>query len=100
MRFKRWNGLAAEELGVLLGELGPLLGEIVRRKDRGNGANRHASAAIDTFDRVDVKHLGVSELPFILLRMNAIYRASVDAGGILGSNAGLCNYICHKCLGN
>src|ERR1035438_7586646 len=49
--------LAAEILGVALGVLFPLLGQIVERENRRNRTHGHAGAAINALDRIDVKHL-------------------------------------------
>src|ERR1035441_1154570 len=89
--------LLAVVSGVPRREALPLLRQIVERKDRRNRANRNARAAIDAFHRVDVKQLRFRVVGLILLGMNAIDRAGVDAGGILGADAGFCYYVCHWC---
>jgi hypothetical protein len=38
-------------------------------------------------------------LGIILLGMNAIHRTSIDACGVFGVDARLCNYIGHKIVG-
>jgi hypothetical protein len=87
--------LTAEEVGVLFGELRPLFGEIVEGEDRGNGANRHAGAAIDALHGIDVEHLDVGESRVFLLGVDAVDGAGVDARCVFGANAGFRNYVCH-----
>ncbi len=88
--------LAAEERGVPLREVAPFFWEVVEREDRRNRANRHTGAAIDAFHRIDVDQFFTSELLFILLRVDAIYRARVDASRVFGSDAGFSNYVSHS----
>src|SRR5439155_10697029 len=83
-------------LGVALGEVLPLLRQIIKREDRRDWTHRHASATVDTLDRIDVQHLLFRERGLILLGMNAIHRASIHAGGILRPDARFCNYVCHR----
>ena len=92
------NGVAesaAEEIGVFLGEIGPLLRQIVQREDSGNGTNRHAGAAIDALDGVNIKHLDVGKSGIFFFGMDAIDRAGVDACRVLGTDAGFRNYVGH-----
>jgi hypothetical protein len=95
---KRWLRLSAVVLGILVGEFFPFVREIVESEDGGNRANRYARAAVNAFNRINIKHVRAFKLRLILLGMYAVNRAGVHAGGIFGSNAGLCNYICHKGL--
>jgi hypothetical protein len=90
-----FSSLPAEVGGVFLGEFGPLLWKVIEGEDRRNRTDRHASSTIDTFNRIDIEHLRISKLVGILLGVDAIHRASVDASGIFGPNAGLCNYVSH-----
>jgi hypothetical protein len=78
-----------------LGEIGPFFRQVVERKNSGNRTYRHASAAVDAFHRVDIEHLLALEFLLIFLRVNAIYRAGVDAGSVLRSNAWFGNYVSH-----
>jgi hypothetical protein len=89
--------LSPEELSVLLCERSPFLRKIVKRKDRRNRTDRNARAAIDAFYRIDVQHFGVGETCVVLLRMDAIDRASVYTRRVLGPDAGFCNYVSHMC---
>ena len=58
-------------------------------------------AAVDTLYRVDEKLGNVIEpratviVAGVLLRVNAIHGAGIDAGGVLGPNARLGNNVCH-----
>ena len=85
-------------LRVALGEGLPLLRQVIEGEDRRDGADWDARAAINALNRIDIEHLfrGVSFL--ILLRMNAIDRTSIYAGGVLSPDAGFCNHVCHKVL--
>src|SRR5215470_11538823 len=66
-----WGPQLVEEPGVLGGEGGPLLGDVVFVEDRFDRADRLASAAVDAFVGVDVEH----PLAFV----DAVDRAFLDA---------------------
>jgi hypothetical protein len=91
-------------VGVLLDIGVPFLRQVVQREDRRNGADRNASAAVDTFDRVDeqlVHRIEPRPAIFVLrvlFRMNAIDRAGVHACSVFRSDAGFGNDICHSTL--
>ena len=87
--------LSSEILRILALVLLPLFGQIVGGKDRRNWANRDAGAAVNTLDGIDEQHVAFSMRSFIFLRMDAIYRAGVDASRVLRTNAGFCDYVCH-----
>ena len=59
-------------------------------------ASRLASTTIDTFFGMNVKHRGCFEFGLILLRMNAVHRACIDASRILGADARFTNNVCHR----
>src|SRR5271157_3904109 len=88
--------LAAEVLGVALGVFLPLLRQIVERENRGNWAHRHARAAINALDWIDVQHLFSSELIAVLLGVDAVHRTGIDAGRVFGADTGFRDYIGHK----
>src|SRR5271157_5337167 len=88
--------LAAEVLGVALGVFLPLLRQIVERENRGNWAHRHARAAINALDWIDVQHLFSSELIAVLLGVDAVHRTGIDAGRVFGADTGFRDYISHK----
>ena len=88
--------LTLEVVGVDLGEVGPLLGEVVEREDGGDRAHRDAGAAIDAFDGVDVDHFDRGEIGFVLFWVDAIHRTGVDAGRVFRSDTGFRNYVCHS----
>src|SRR5436853_4973411 len=71
-------------LCVTFGELLPLLGQIVEGEDSGNRAYRNTRTTVNALDRINIKHLLGSVRLLIFLRMNAIDRAGVYAGGVLG----------------
>ena len=88
--------LSAVILSVPLGEALPLLRQIIKRKDGRHRADGHTSAAIDTFNRINVEHLFFGVRGLILLRMDAVHRAGDHAGGVLGPDARFCDYVSHK----
>lgn len=80
---------------VDLGEVLPLLGEIVFGEDRLDRASWFASSAVDAFVGMDVEQFRGLELGFVLARMNAIYRADVYASRVLGPYAGFSDNVRH-----
>lgn len=87
--------LAAEVLGVFLRKVAPLFWQIVESEDRGNRANGDAGTTVDAFDGIDVQDFDLFKSRIVLFGVNAVYRAGVNAGGILGAYAGFSDYICH-----
>src|SRR6188508_2348189 len=75
-------------LRVRLDEAAPLLRGFIEREDGLDRAGRHAGAAVDALVGVDIEHFGRRELRFVLPGMDAIDRADVYAGRILGADAG------------
>src|SRR5271165_1150833 len=88
--------LSAEVLGVTLGVFLPLFRQIVERENGRNRANRHARAAINALDGVDVQHLFRGELVAVLFGMDAVHRTGIDTGRVLSANTGFRDYIGHK----
>src|SRR4249920_319794 len=80
---------------VLCGEIGPFLGQIVQCEDGRDWAHRDAGAAVDTLYGIDVEQFRCFIGRLVLLRMNAIDRAGVDAGSIFGSNTRFSDYVGH-----
>ena len=91
-------------VGVLLDIGVPFLRQVVQCKDRRNGADRNASAAVNAFDRVDeqlVHRIEPRPAIFVLrvlFRMNAIDRAGVHACSVFRSDAGFGNDKGHGAL--
>src|SRR6266446_3739776 len=89
---------------VLLAVVVPLLGQVVQREDRRNGADRNAGAAVDALNRVDEELVHCIEprpavfVLRVLFRMDAIDRAGVHACGIFRSDARFGNDIRHSAL--
>lgn len=81
---------------VLRGEIRPFFGKIIQRKDGRHGAHRDAGAAIDALLRFDVEHFRVTEVRFVLFRVDAVHRAGVDTSGVFCSNAGFSDYVGHR----
>jgi hypothetical protein len=82
--------------GVLLLKFSPFFRQIISRIDSRDGADRNARAAVNALDRIDEELIGLAMIALILLGVDAVHRASIDARGILRSDARLCDYICHK----
>src|ERR1043165_1420449 len=96
---------ARRYLGLLLGlvvveveldVLVPLRREVLLREDRLHRALIHAQAAVDARVRVDVQHLRRLELRLVLGRMDAVHRADIHAGNILGADAGFSDDVRHE----
>src|ERR1700724_3755417 len=87
--------LAFIPIGVSCGESVPLLGEIFECKNRRHRANRNTGATVDAFIGIDEELLFPIEIRLVFPRMDAVYRTDVHAGCILGSDAGLGNYVSH-----
>jgi hypothetical protein len=71
----------------------PLLGNEVGREDRLDRARRLARSAVDADVRVDVQQRLLLEIRLVLARVDAVDRADLDAGGVLGVDARLSNYV-------
>src|SRR5579863_991608 len=90
-----WRVSAAEVGRVLFSVAGPLFRQVIEGKDRRDGAGRHAGAAIDALDRINEELIGRAVVAFVFLRVDAIDRTGVHAGGVLGADTGFCNHVCH-----
>jgi hypothetical protein len=82
-----------EESSVLLDERLFVLRNVVESMDGIRGAGRDARAAVDALHRFNKKLSRFFETGFILLGMDAISGANIDAKGIL--DAGIGDYIGH-----
>jgi hypothetical protein len=82
-------------VSIHLSEMLPLLGQIILGKDRLNRASRLARSAVNALVRVNIQHFSRFEIRFVFTGMNAINRANVHTGCILGPYAGLRYNICH-----
>src|SRR5579862_13622 len=87
-----------EVAGILSDVVLPLLGHLVERENRFDGARGHARAAVDALIRMDVQHLGGFECGLVFTRMNTVHGTDVDAGRVFGANAGLGNNVGHSLL--
>jgi len=74
----------------------PLRWRLVHREDRLNRARRDARAAIDTFARMNVKHIRRIKGCLVLTWMDAVDGADIYARGILHANAGLADNVRHS----
>src|SRR4029079_13201507 len=64
---------------------------VILSEDCGYGTDGLASAAVDALVRVDVEHAVSGGLVFV----NAVYGAHLDAGLVLGVDAGVCDGVSH-----
>ncbi len=87
------RGLILEMSSVGFDELLLVVGNVVGGKNRIRGAGRNAGAAVNALCRIDKKLLCFFKPGLILLGMDAVGGADVDAEGIL--DAGIGNYIGH-----
>ena len=79
--------------GVLLDELFLILRYVIQRVDRIGGTRRYAGSTVDALFRVDI-HLGYAfELRLILLGVDAICRAHLDAQRIF--DTAISDYVGH-----
>src|SRR5262245_47455771 len=65
--------------------------------DRGHRARGDAGAAVDALFRMDVEHREFGVLRFVLARVDAIHRADVHAGRVLGLDTGVSDDEGHAC---
>jgi hypothetical protein len=79
--------------GVSLNETLLVFGDVVEGENRIRGAGRNAGTAVDTLGRIDKKLGRRFETGLVLLGMDAIRGANVDAEGIL--NTGIGDHISH-----
>ena len=87
--------LAAEVRGVLFSKAGPLLRQVVERKDCRDRAGGNAGATVDAFDWVNEKLVGFRVAVLVFLGVDAIDRTGVYTGGVLRADTGFCNDVCH-----
>jgi hypothetical protein len=86
-------------LGVNRYETRPLLGCLVQRVDSFDRTRRHTGTAIDAFVGVNIEHLRRLEVWFVLAWVNTVHRAHIDAGRVLGPDAGFTDDIGHGSSG-
>jgi hypothetical protein len=79
----------------------PLLRNIIEGEDRRDRAHRHASTAVDTLHRINIELRDFLEartavlIRRVLLGMDAINGAGIDASAVLQPDAGFGNDIGH-----
>src|SRR5215203_6191109 len=61
-------------------------------------AGRHTGPAIDALCRMNIEHRRLLEFGFVLAWVDAVHRADVNAGGVLGVDARVRNYKSHRVL--
>ena len=80
----------------------PLLGQIVQCENRRDWADRHARATIDALHRIDVELWNFVEwrpaivVGRVLLGLNAIHGAGIDARGVLDPDARFGDNVCQR----
>jgi hypothetical protein len=82
-------------VSIHLGEMLPLLGEIVLGEDGLDRASRFARAAVDALIGVNVEQVHAVKRGFVFARMDAVYRTYVHAGRVLSPYAGFSDNIRH-----
>ena len=82
-----WRSGTSEDVAIDLDVLHQIRRNIFLRKNCSDGTLRFTCAAINTLIRMDVEHFGTL--------VDAIDRANVDAGSVLGIDAGFCDYVGH-----
>ena len=78
-----------EELLVHFSEFGPLFREVFLGEDRIDWTGIHAESAVDAVGGVDV------ELRILVISVDAVYGADIDAGLVFDVDAGLSDDMCH-----
>ncbi len=87
---------------VYLREVLPLVGQVIQRENRGDRADRHAGATVYALDGIDVELRDLIErgtavvIGRVLLGMDAIDGAGIDASGVLHPDAGLGDNVRHR----
>src|SRR5215207_7499500 len=95
VRMTRGALLPREVPLVALGELRPLVGELVLGEARVHRAGLDAGVAVDALLGVDVELLDLVVVGLIRRRVDAVDRADLDARVVLGADARLCDHVCH-----
>jgi hypothetical protein len=76
-------------------EFRELAGYVLVPENRFDRTFLDALIAVDTYLRIDIKHLRRCEIRFMLGRMDAVNRADHNARGVFHANAGFGNHISH-----
>ena len=96
---RRWRAsllsFAGEVGRVALGEAGPLVGQLVFSEARVDRARLDAGVAVDALVRVDVELFDLVVVRLVGRRVDAVDGADLDAGVVLGSDAGLGDHVGH-----
>ena len=87
------DGSVLEVSCVAFDELFLGLGNVFEGENRIRSAGRDAGAAVDTLHGIDKELSGRFETGLVLLGMDAVDRANIDAEGVL--DAGIGDYIGH-----
>src|SRR5262245_38918239 len=95
-RYDKTSGSSSVVVLAVPGDIGrPLPRCLVEGEDRLNRTGRHTRPTVDALVGMNIKHFGRGKARFVLARMNAVDRADVDAGRILGAYARLADDVCH-----
>src|SRR4051812_27680978 len=82
-------------LRVDLREALPLVGQLVLREARVHGAGLDARVAVDALLGIDVELLDRVVVGLVRRRVDAVHRAHLDAGVVLGADARLRDHVGH-----
>ena len=74
----------------------PLFRQILKRENRRHRTDRNTGTAIDAFHRTNIKLRLFFEIRLIFPWVDAVHRANVYSGGVLGSDTRLSNYVRHR----
>src|ERR1700689_629739 len=85
-------------VGVDLRVLLPLLRQLILGEARVDGARLDTGVAVDALLGVDVEHLGGVVSRLVGRRVDAVHRAYLDTGVVLGADARLGDHVGHSLL--
>ena len=88
--------LGLEEVRVNLDVLGPLRRKVFLRIDGMDRAFIDAQSAIDAGVRINEQLACFTEIALVLAGVDAIHWADLDTGGVLRSDAGFSDDVCHR----
>src|SRR5258706_7829701 len=77
-------------------KVGPLFRQIFKSENGRHRTNRNTGTAIDALHRTNIKLRLFFEIRLVFPRVDAVHGANVHAGGVLGSDTRLSNYVRHR----
>src|SRR5215831_1752829 len=94
--YGRFRLLLGVPIGVRGGKRLPFFRQIFHRENCGDRANRHACTAINAFRWIDVKLSHAFVFWLVFAGVDAVHRAHVHTGGVLGADARFGDYVSHS----